>query len=161
MVERGRGQVWREPKRNQTQAGSGVADEHALSPWLSGPSMSRIPVPSHSPSFARTSQSHTPSSPTPFADRSASPLPLPRQQTSTMSTMSGHGGSNMAETRKKQSKRDEVCTMNSCTVALSILNIPILYVGHSQEDRIRAISQAYYFNHSDARKPEQQEEGGS
>ncbi|KAJ3736937.1 hypothetical protein DFJ43DRAFT_1048494 [Lentinula guzmanii] len=64
--------------------------------------MSRIPVPSSSPSQAR---SVSVSSPVPFpGDRASSPLPGSRQNTHTsMSSLSGF----QSETRKKTSKRDE------------------------------------------------------
>ncbi|KAH9937465.1 CBS-domain-containing protein [Fomitopsis serialis] len=67
--------------------------------------MSRIPVPSLSPSNHRSAGAQQRAiSPVPFPERATSPLPggLHRHQSS-MSSVS----SSMAETRKKQSKRDE------------------------------------------------------
>ncbi|KAF8078367.1 hypothetical protein FPV67DRAFT_1775589 [Lyophyllum atratum] len=67
--------------------------------------MSRIPVPSHSPSSLRNSAS----SPVPFpGERSSSPLPRQVTRSNTTASMStlSYGGS-VSETRKKQSKRDE------------------------------------------------------
>lgn len=70
--------------------------------------MSRIPVPSQSPQGHRSAGAQQRAlSPVPFPDRASSPLPggLHRHQTqSSMSSIS----SSMAETRKKQTKRDEV-----------------------------------------------------
>ncbi|KZT19358.1 CBS-domain-containing protein [Neolentinus lepideus HHB14362 ss-1] len=72
--------------------------------------MSRIPIPSHhSPSQSRMgSAGHRPVSPVPFpVERATSPIPPSRHQSNpSMSTLSGHHSS-VAETRKKQSKRDE------------------------------------------------------
>ncbi|EMD41721.1 hypothetical protein CERSUDRAFT_110295 [Gelatoporia subvermispora B] len=66
--------------------------------------MSRIPVPSHSPSYNRSAGAQ---SPIPFpADRASSPLPGSRQShrdASNMSTVS----SSYADSRRKQSRRDE------------------------------------------------------
>ncbi|KAI8995342.1 CBS-domain-containing protein [Trametes punicea] len=67
--------------------------------------MSRIPVPSHSPSHNRSAGAQGAASPIPFpVDRAVSPLPPSRHHTNaSMSTISGSA----ADTRKKQSKRDE------------------------------------------------------
>lgn len=64
---------------------------------------SRIPVPVHQRS---SSPSPAPRSTAPLPDRAPSPSPHQRYQASstTMSAVSG----NIAETRRKQSKRDEV-----------------------------------------------------
>lgn len=70
--------------------------------------MSRIPVLTHSPSNPRNSAS----SPDLFApERPVSPASRSNTRTVAASSMSAvsYGGS-VAETRKKQSKRDEVCT---------------------------------------------------
>ncbi|KAG6845657.1 hypothetical protein H0H87_005864 [Tephrocybe sp. NHM501043] len=70
-------------------------------------SMSRIPVPSHSPSNLRASAT----SPDPFSlERSVSPASRhnTRSTSASMSSLS-YGGISVADTRKKQSKRDEVC----------------------------------------------------
>ncbi|KAF5377521.1 hypothetical protein D9615_005183 [Tricholomella constricta] len=67
--------------------------------------MSRIPVPSHSPSSLR----HSTTSPVPFpGERSSSPVPRHNSRSNTAAAMSSlsYGGS-VSETRKKQSKRDE------------------------------------------------------
>ncbi|KAG6911763.1 hypothetical protein DXG01_000009 [Tephrocybe rancida] len=69
-------------------------------------SMSRIPVPSHSPSNLRNSAP----SPDPFSfERPASPAARHNTRTNTSTSMSSlsYGGGSVAETRKKQSKRDE------------------------------------------------------
>ncbi|EJF66493.1 CBS-domain-containing protein [Dichomitus squalens LYAD-421 SS1] len=64
--------------------------------------MSRIPVPS--PSYNRSAGAPRATSPIPFpADRAVSPLPSRHQPNSSMSTLS----SSVAETRRKQNKRDE------------------------------------------------------
>ncbi|KAI9066642.1 CBS-domain-containing protein [Trametes sanguinea] len=67
--------------------------------------MSRIPVPSHSPSQNRGAGAQRAASPIPFpADRALSPLPPSRHHTNaSMSTLSGAA----ADTRKKQNRRDE------------------------------------------------------
>ncbi|KAI0735414.1 CBS-domain-containing protein [Earliella scabrosa] len=68
--------------------------------------MSRIPVPSSSPSYNRSAGAPRALSPIPFPpERAVSPLPFPNRQQSSasMSTLSG----SVAETRKKQNKRDE------------------------------------------------------
>ncbi|KAH9921970.1 CBS-domain-containing protein [Epithele typhae] len=71
--------------------------------------MSRIPVPSHSPSHPRGAGALRPTSPMPVSfpsDRPVSPSPFPsprHQSTTSMSALSG----SVADTRKKQSKRDE------------------------------------------------------
>ncbi|KAH9890929.1 CBS-domain-containing protein [Cubamyces lactineus] len=67
--------------------------------------MSRIPVPAHSPSYNRSAGAQRAASPIPFpAERAVSPLPPSRHHTTaSMSTLSGSA----ADTRKKQSKRDE------------------------------------------------------
>ncbi|RDX56107.1 CBS-domain-containing protein [Polyporus arcularius HHB13444] len=65
--------------------------------------MSRIPLPSHSPSYNRSAGAPRAPSPIPFPDRAVSPLPPRHQSTASMSTLSG----SVAETRKKQNKRDE------------------------------------------------------
>lgn len=66
--------------------------------------MSRIPVPSH-PSHNRAP------SPIPFPERAASPLPVNpsplRSSTTSMSSVS-FNASSVSDTRRKQSKRDEV-----------------------------------------------------
>lgn len=77
--------------------------------------MSRIPVPSHSPSNHRGAGAQRAVSPVPFPDRSASPLPGGPHRHQTQPSMSSVSSS-MAETRKKQSKRDEVSS-----TSLSIL----------------------------------------
>ncbi|KAH9947659.1 CBS-domain-containing protein [Amylocystis lapponica] len=66
--------------------------------------MSRIPVPSHSPSYNRGAPP-TSTSPIPFPERAASPLPIRHQTNASMSTVSG--SPSVAETRRKQTKRDE------------------------------------------------------
>lgn len=67
--------------------------------------MSRIPVPSHSPPQSRNLGT---SSPVPFpAERATSPLPQHPGRGASMSSLSGFQ-SNMSETRRKTSKRDEV-----------------------------------------------------
>ncbi|CDO72448.1 hypothetical protein BN946_scf184977.g149 [Trametes cinnabarina] len=67
--------------------------------------MSRIPVPSHSPSQNRSAGANRAASPIPFpADRALSPLPPSRHHTNaSMSALSGSA----ADTRKKQNRRDE------------------------------------------------------
>ncbi|KAI0786038.1 CBS-domain-containing protein [Abortiporus biennis] len=70
--------------------------------------MSRIPVPSNSPSYNRSAGAQRAVSPIPFPDRSASPLPPhrppPLQPSPTiMSTVSG----SVTDTRRKQNKKDE------------------------------------------------------
>ncbi|KAI0724321.1 CBS-domain-containing protein [Cerioporus squamosus] len=66
--------------------------------------MSRIPLPSHSPSYNRSAGAPRAASPIPFPpERAVSPLPPRHQSTASMSTLSG----SVAETRKKQNKRDE------------------------------------------------------
>ncbi|KAK7465800.1 hypothetical protein VKT23_005772 [Stygiomarasmius scandens] len=63
--------------------------------------MSRIPIPSTSPSHHRSTSV---SFPVPFpSERASSPLAGPRHPSSPMSSLSGF----QSETRKKQSKRDE------------------------------------------------------
>ena len=71
--------------------------------------MSRIPVPSHTASYTRSGASERSNSPLPFPERATSPTSpthprFTRQSTATMSTLSG----SPADTRKKQSRRDEV-----------------------------------------------------
>lgn len=66
--------------------------------------MSRIPLPSHSPAFNRQAGARS-ESPVPFPDRAVSPIPSGRHRDSAnMSTIS----SSLAETRKKQTRKDEV-----------------------------------------------------
>ena len=75
--------------------------------------MSRIPVPAHN---NRHGPGARPLSPVPFPERSASPLPPLRQSqapTPPMSTLSG----SVAETRRKQSKRDEVSALSLSLVS--------------------------------------------
>ncbi|KAF9499900.1 CBS-domain-containing protein [Pleurotus eryngii] len=68
--------------------------------------MSRIPVPTSSPSYHRGLGATSPT-PIPFPERAASPLGPKRSATTTsMSSISGYQGS-LSEIRKKQSKRDE------------------------------------------------------
>lgn len=73
--------------------------------------MSRIPVPSHS-AYNRTSgASERSQSPLPFPERASSPLPPPRSTghpSATMSTLSGAA----ADTRRKQSRKDEVSVLS-------------------------------------------------
>ena len=82
--------------------------------------MSRIPVPSHSPSYNRGAGAPRAVSPIPFPDRAVSPLSPRHQSNASMSTLSG----SVAETRKKQNKRDEVrvtCLRSSSSRLLSAL----------------------------------------
>lgn len=72
--------------------------------------MSRIPVPSHSNKH-RDSAGARALSPIPFPERAASPLPPARPSALPTSPMSSLSGS-VAETRKKQSKRDEVSSFS-------------------------------------------------
>ena len=75
--------------------------------------MSRIPVPSHSASYNRSSgASERSNSPLPFPERASSPLPPSRfsgHSSATMSTIS----SSAADTRRKQSRKDEVCVLSA------------------------------------------------
>lgn len=82
--------------------------------------MSRIPVPSHSPSNHRGAGAQRAVSPVPFPDRSASPLPGGLQRHQTQASMSSVSSS-MAETRKKQSKRDEVSASASLSPPCYVL----------------------------------------
>ncbi|TFK41369.1 hypothetical protein BDQ12DRAFT_733660 [Crucibulum laeve] len=77
--------------------------------------MSRIPVPSHSPSHSRN-QTSSPTPPVPFPssiERATSPLPRQNLRTNStasasMSSISGfQSGISVSGTRKKQSKKDE------------------------------------------------------
>lgn len=80
-----------------------------------GPNMSRIPVPTNS--YSRTSNRGSPS-PIPFPERANTPPNRPPLSASSMSTLSG----SMAETRKKQTKRDEVRVLR--TLSPTIPNPP-------------------------------------
>ena len=98
--------------RNETSidgSGSGWSVTQRPPPDEPQKFMSRIPVPSHSPSNHRGAGAQRAVSPVPFPDRSASPLPGGLQRHQTQASMSSVSSS-MAETRKKQSKRDEVST---------------------------------------------------
>lgn len=77
--------------------------------------MSRIPVPSHNASYTRSGASERSNSPLPFPERATSPTsPSPSRFTrhSTMSTLSGSA----LDTRRKQSKRDEVSPLFTLVV---------------------------------------------
>lgn len=82
-------------------------DQHVAGP-TNPRCMSRIPIPSHSPSTNRSAgASHRSLSPVPFPDRASSPLPPSRPPTHAGSTMSTISGSH-ADTRRKTNRRDEV-----------------------------------------------------
>lgn len=82
--------------------------------------MSRIPVPATHNLSPSNSRSGGATSPIPFPDRASSPLPTQSRQNSRsnasagapMSTLSGF--QLVSETRKKQSKRDEVGLLRRC-----------------------------------------------
>lgn len=90
--------------------------------------MSRIPVPSHSP-YTRSGASDRSNSPLPFPERASSPLPPLRFNTHSTPSMSTLSGS-VADTRRKQSKRDEVSPVLVLTGALSCS------VGQAREEEI-------------------------
>lgn len=83
-------------------------------------SMSRIPLPSQSQSYSRTNSTQNSLSfpHNPVIERAASPLSpspsrphiQPSPSVSMSSNISGQHGS-LSETRRKQSKRDEVCVL--------------------------------------------------
>jgi hypothetical protein len=129
--------------------------------------MSRIPVPSNQRHGASPTPYSSPQVSFPPVERSASPLPglSPRRQpttasTNNMSTLSGF--SHASDPRKKQNKRDEVCTCWRFRFALidQVFFAPISYssslspelvsdvVGYQEEDRVRACPQTHHFLHT-------------
>lgn len=96
--------------------------------------MSRIPVPTHSPALSR------PLDPAP---------PLPSMSPSTLSA-----GPSLSETRKKQSKRDEV----RLSASLFPSNPP---AGNPQENRIRTCPEAHYLDHLPVRPQQTSGQAGS
>jgi hypothetical protein len=94
-----------------------LSDTFRIETWRS---MSRIPLPSQSQSYSRTNSTQTSLSfpHNPVIERASSPLgPSPSRphiqlspSVSMSSNISGQHGS-LSETRRKQSKRDEVCVL--------------------------------------------------